>query len=49
MINEFRENSGRVGGASAGGDLILLTTTGAKSGKQHTTPLGPLYRDTSCT
>lgn len=45
VIKEFRENSGKVGGAYAGGDLILLTTTGAKSGKQHTTPLGPLYRD----
>ncbi|MEV6071197.1 nitroreductase/quinone reductase family protein [Nocardia sp. NPDC052001] len=45
VIKEFRENSGRVGGAYAGGDLILLTTTGARSGKKHTTPLGPLYRD----
>ncbi|UGT42211.1 nitroreductase family deazaflavin-dependent oxidoreductase [Nocardia yamanashiensis] len=44
VIKEFRENAGQVGGAYAGGDLILLTTTGAKSGKQHTTPLGPLYR-----
>ena len=44
VIKEFRENSGKVGGAYAGGDLILLTTTGAKSGKRHTTPLGPLYR-----
>ncbi|MFE9578038.1 nitroreductase/quinone reductase family protein [Nocardia sp. NPDC006044] len=45
VIKEFRENSGKVGGAYAGGDLILLTTTGAKSGKRHTTPLGPLFRD----
>ncbi|MFI6225445.1 nitroreductase/quinone reductase family protein [Nocardia salmonicida] len=45
VITEFRENSGKVGGAYAGGDLVLLTTTGAKSGKRHTTPLGPLYRD----
>lgn len=44
VIKEFRENSGKVGGAYAGGDLILLTTTGAKSGKRHTTPLGPLHR-----
>ncbi|WP_067685968.1 nitroreductase/quinone reductase family protein [Nocardia jejuensis] len=44
VIKEFRENSGKVGGAYAGGDLILLTTTGARSGKRHTTPLGPLYR-----
>lgn len=44
VITEFRENAGKVGGAYAGGDLILLTTTGARSGKRHTTPLGPLYR-----
>ncbi|ASF07397.1 hypothetical protein NBRGN_061_00290 [Nocardia brasiliensis NBRC 14402] len=44
VIAEFRANSGKVGGAYAGGDLILLTTTGAKSGKQHTVPLGPGYR-----
>ncbi|NUS43482.1 MAG: nitroreductase family deazaflavin-dependent oxidoreductase [Mycobacteriaceae bacterium] len=44
VIKEFRENGGAVGGAYAGGDLILLTTTGARSGKQHVTPLGPLYR-----
>ncbi|MEU4312185.1 nitroreductase/quinone reductase family protein [Nocardia sp. NPDC024068] len=47
VIKEFRENSGKVGGAYAGGDLILLTTTGARSGKRHTTPLGPLYRDST--
>jgi deazaflavin-dependent oxidoreductase (nitroreductase family) len=45
VIREFRENSGTVGGAYAGGGLILLTTTGAKSGRRHTTPLAPLYRD----
>lgn len=45
VIREFRENSGKVGGAYAGGELILLTSTGARSGKQHTTPLAPLYRD----
>ncbi|WP_433574281.1 nitroreductase/quinone reductase family protein [Nocardia brasiliensis] len=44
VIAEFRANSGKVGGAYAGGDLILLTTTGAKSGKRHTIPLGPGYR-----
>ncbi|WP_109522624.1 MULTISPECIES: nitroreductase/quinone reductase family protein [Nocardia] len=44
VIEEFRGNSGKVGGAYAGGDLILLTTIGARSGKRHTTPLGPLYR-----
>ncbi|MBM7166985.1 nitroreductase family deazaflavin-dependent oxidoreductase [Streptomyces sp. G44] len=40
VIEEFRANGGKVGGPFAGGDLLLLTTTGAKSGKAHTTPLG---------
>lgn len=40
VIAEFRANRGRVGGPFAGGDLLLLTTTGAKSGKETTTPLG---------
>ncbi|WP_030453733.1 nitroreductase/quinone reductase family protein [Herbidospora cretacea] len=40
VIAEFRANQGKVGGPFAGGDLLLLTTTGAKSGKETTTPLG---------
>ncbi len=40
VIDEFRANGGKVGGPFAGGDLLLLTTTGAKSGKRHTVPLG---------
>jgi deazaflavin-dependent oxidoreductase (nitroreductase family) len=39
VIAEFRANGGKVGGAYEGGDLILLTTTGARSGKRHTVPL----------
>ncbi|MFD8751811.1 nitroreductase/quinone reductase family protein [Kitasatospora sp. NPDC059577] len=39
VIEEFRTNSGRVGGPFEGGDL-LLTTTGARSGRPHTVPLG---------
>ncbi|GAB3654189.1 hypothetical protein GCM10027589_12740 [Actinocorallia lasiicapitis] len=39
VIEEFRDNEGRVGGYFAGADLLLLTTTGARSGKAHTTPL----------
>jgi deazaflavin-dependent oxidoreductase (nitroreductase family) len=39
LINEFRANNGNVTGTFAGRPLLLLTTTGAKSGKQHTTPL----------
>ncbi|MFJ4186971.1 nitroreductase/quinone reductase family protein [Kitasatospora sp. NPDC089509] len=40
VIKEFRANDGRVGGPFAGGDLLLLTTTGARSGRPHTVPLG---------
>jgi deazaflavin-dependent oxidoreductase (nitroreductase family) len=39
IIEEFRANAGRVGGSWEGRDLLLLTTTGRKSGKQHTTPV----------
>ena len=42
VIAEFRANGGKVGGAYEGGDMILLTTTGARSGKPHTVPLAPL-------
>ncbi|WP_030172454.1 nitroreductase/quinone reductase family protein [Spirillospora albida] len=42
IIEEFRANGGRVGGMFEGGRLLLLTTTGARSGKPHTTPLGYL-------
>ncbi|GGN96323.1 nitroreductase/quinone reductase family protein [Nocardia rhizosphaerihabitans] len=44
VVREFRENNGQVGGDYAGATLLLLTTTGAKSGKQHVVPLGALYR-----
>ncbi|ASU85866.1 nitroreductase family deazaflavin-dependent oxidoreductase [Nocardiopsis gilva YIM 90087] len=40
VIEEFRTNGGKVGGPFEGGDLLLLTTTGAKSGSEHTVPLG---------
>lgn len=40
IIEEFRANSGKVGGPFQGGDLLLLTTTGAKSGQERTVPLG---------
>ncbi|GAU69039.1 hypothetical protein SSP35_10_00700 [Streptomyces sp. NBRC 110611] len=42
VIEEFRANGGRVGGPFEGGRLLLLTTTGARSGARHTTPLGYL-------
>ncbi|MET9979929.1 nitroreductase/quinone reductase family protein [Streptomyces microflavus] len=40
VIDEFRANAGKVGGPFAGSDLLLLTTTGARTGHPHTTPLG---------
>ncbi|MET8676636.1 nitroreductase/quinone reductase family protein [Streptomyces sp. NPDC004647] len=40
IIEEFRDNGGKVGGPFEGGNLLLLTTTGAKSGEEHTAPLG---------
>lgn len=39
IINEFRANGGKVGGPFEGSRLLLLTTTGAKSGQQRTNPL----------
>jgi deazaflavin-dependent oxidoreductase (nitroreductase family) len=39
IIEEFRTNKGKVGGPFEGAPLLLLTTTGAKSGQQRTTPL----------
>lgn len=38
VIDEFRANAGKVGGYFEGADLVLLTTTGAKSGKRTTSP-----------
>jgi F420H(2)-dependent quinone reductase len=40
VIDEFRANGGQVGGYFAGMSLLLLTTTGARSGQSHTTPPG---------
>jgi deazaflavin-dependent oxidoreductase (nitroreductase family) len=42
IIEEFRANGGRVGGPFEGARLLLLTTTGARSGAAHTTLLGYL-------
>lgn len=37
-IEEFRAHEGKVGGIWEGRPLLLLTTTGAKSGQERTTP-----------
>jgi deazaflavin-dependent oxidoreductase (nitroreductase family) len=39
LIAEFRENDGKVTGDFQGAPLLLLTTTGAKSGKERVAPL----------
>jgi deazaflavin-dependent oxidoreductase (nitroreductase family) len=39
IIEEFRANAGHVGGYWDGRDLLLLTTVGRKSGREHTTPV----------
>lgn len=39
IINEFHANDGKVGGNFANMHLLLLTTTGAKSGETRTTPV----------
>lgn len=35
----YRMSKGRIGGTMYGGDVLLLTTTGSKTGKQRTVPL----------
>jgi deazaflavin-dependent oxidoreductase (nitroreductase family) len=39
IVAEFRANAGRVGGYFAEIDLLLLTSTGARSGTSYTHPL----------
>lgn len=39
IIEEFRTNEGRVGGRFEGAPVLLLTTTGAKSGKKRVNPM----------
>jgi deazaflavin-dependent oxidoreductase (nitroreductase family) len=39
LIAEFRANDGATSGPFAQAPLLLLTTTGAKSGREHTTPI----------
>jgi deazaflavin-dependent oxidoreductase (nitroreductase family) len=42
IIDEFRANGGKVGGAFEGSPLLLLQTTGAKTGRTRVKPL--VYR-----
>ncbi|HEV3132445.1 MAG TPA: nitroreductase family deazaflavin-dependent oxidoreductase [Acidimicrobiales bacterium] len=43
IIAEFRANAGRVGGPFEGAPLLLLTTTGARSGRVRVKPM--MYLD----
>jgi deazaflavin-dependent oxidoreductase (nitroreductase family) len=42
IIDEFRANDGQVGGPFAHMPMLLLTTTGARSGQPRTSPLAYL-------
>ena len=42
IIEEFRANHGKVGHGFENSPMVLLTTTGAKSGRTRTNPLVPL-------
>jgi deazaflavin-dependent oxidoreductase (nitroreductase family) len=39
VIDEFRANDGKVGGPFEGAPVLLLTSTGARSGERRTTPV----------
>ena len=39
IIDEFRANGGKVGGPFEGAPMLLLTSTGAKSGQPRTSPV----------
>ncbi|MGB3326080.1 MAG: nitroreductase family deazaflavin-dependent oxidoreductase [Mycolicibacterium fortuitum] len=45
VVEEFRANGGKVGGPFEGGTLLLLHTTGAKSGQPRLSPLAYLDID----
>ena len=45
IIAEFRANAGKVGPPFEGATLLLLTTTGAKSGQPRIAPLAYLDVD----
>ena len=43
IITEFRANGGKVGGSFEGAPLLLLHTTGARSGQERVSPI--MYQD----
>ena len=42
LVEEFRANGGKVGGKYKGANLLLLTTSGAKTGQPRIYPAGVL-------
>jgi deazaflavin-dependent oxidoreductase (nitroreductase family) len=44
-IDEFRASGGKIGGRFEGRPVLLLTTTGAKTGRPHTAPMMYLAQD----
>ena len=47
VIEEFRTNHGKVGGFFADADMLILHTTGARTGKERVNPLVYLPEDGS--
>ncbi len=45
VIDDFRANEGKVSGQFANANLLLLTTTGAKSGQSRVSPLAYFRND----
>ena len=45
IIQEFRNNKGKVEGPFKGMPMVILTTKGRRTGKPHETPLVPLEDD----
>jgi deazaflavin-dependent oxidoreductase (nitroreductase family) len=40
LIEEYRDNGGQLSGQLANSQILLLTTTGAKTGQERVTPMG---------
>ena len=45
IIEEFRANGGKVGGNFEGAEMVIVHTTGAKTGAERLNPLVPLIED----
>jgi deazaflavin-dependent oxidoreductase (nitroreductase family) len=45
IIEEFRANDGKVGGPFEGAEMVIIHTTGAKSGQPRENPLAALADD----